>query len=243
MFGRKKDNAEQTDGKSGLVYAVLPSAGSSRRMAGPNKLLIDLCGKPVIRYTLEAFDACESIDGIVMACGREDIERYQELCREWNISKPVIVVEGGATRAHSVYNGVLGCPKGVSYVAIHDAARPFITPKLIAETVRIAQRDTAAAAAVPVKNSVKRVRNGKMVENIERDEIMAAQTPQTFDIDLIRAALKFVIEKGIPVTDDCGAAERIGQPTTIVMGDYNNIKITTEEDLILAERILRGKKV
>lgn len=242
MFGRRKKEAVQESGKEELVYAVLPSAGISKRMKGTNKLLLDLGGKPLICRTLEVFDACDIIDGIVLACGKDEIEKYRNLCREWGICKPVKIVAGGETRAHSVYQGVLACPSEVKYVAIHDAARPFVTPELIRETVLAAMRDTAAAAAVPVKESIKRVKGGKMVENIQRDSIVTVQTPQSFDIDLIRAALKFVIEKGIPVTDDCGAAECLGQPSTIVEGDYNNIKVTTVEDIILAEHIWRGRQ-
>ncbi|MGN1014210.1 MAG: 2-C-methyl-D-erythritol 4-phosphate cytidylyltransferase [Butyricicoccus sp.] len=237
MFGR--NTKEEPKGK--LVYAVLPAAGSSRRMGGTNKLLLELCGKPVMQCTLEAFDQCEQIDGIVLSCRKDDIPLYQELCRTWGISKPVLVVEGGESRAHSVYQGVLACPKEVGYVAIHDAARPLITPELIRKTVEAAKRDTAAALAVPVKDSIKRVKNGRMVENVDRDSIVAVQTPQAFDIDLIRAALCHVIQNNILVTDDCGAAEAIGQPTTIVQGDYNNIKITTVEDITVAEEVWKGR--
>ena len=236
MFGRK---ANKEKGK--LVYAVLPAAGSARRMGGTNKLLLELCGKPVIQCTLEAFDRCEQIDGIVLCCRKEEIQPYQERCRTWGISKPVMVVEGGESRAHSVYQGVLACPEQVGYVAIHDAARPFITPELIGKTVETAKRDTAAALAVPVKDSIKRIKDGRMVENVDRDSIVAVQTPQAFDIDLIRAALCHVLKNKIPVTDDCGAVEAIGQPSTIVQGDYNNIKITTVEDIAVAEQIWKGR--
>ena len=237
MFGKKK---KQTL-KGSLVYAVLPAAGTSSRMNGENKLMLDLCGKPVIRRTLEAFEACEVIDGIVISCREEQREDYHALYKAWGLTKPLITTVGGETREHSVYQGVLACPPEVGYVAIHDAARPFILPELIAKTVETARRDTAAALAVPVKDSIKRIQNGRMVEDVRRDSIVAAQTPQTFDIDLIRAALKHALESGIPMTDDIGAAETIGQPTTIIQGDYNNIKITTQEDLLMGERIIKER--
>lgn len=240
LFGRKKEKQAESSEKGEQVYAVIPAAGTSTRM-GQDKLMMEICGKPVLRYTLEAFDLCECIDGIILSCRASDIERYRELCREWGIKKPVTAVEGGETRAHSIYNGILKCSKSVGYVSIHDAARPFVTPELIKETVETAMRDTAAAPALPVTDSIKRVKNGRMVEDIKRDTIVAVQTPQSFDIDLIRAALKKAITEGVAITDDCGAAELIGQPTTIVKGDPNNIKLTTRSDILLAEKIVKGR--
>ena len=128
MIGKKKKETP----KGSLVYAVLPAAGTSSRMNGENKLMLDLCGKPVIRRTLEAFEACEVIDGIVISCREEQREDYHALYKAWGLTKPLITTAGGATREHSVYQGVLACPPEVGYVAIHDAARPFILPELIA---------------------------------------------------------------------------------------------------------------
>ena len=240
MFGRRKNPPEEPKGEQ--VYAVIPAAGVSSRMGGINKLMLKLDGKPVLRYTLEAFDGCECIDGIVLSCRHEDIEKYKNYCREWGISKPVIVTEGGDNRTKSVYNGVLACPKSAGFVAIHDGARPFVTSELIEKTVDTAKRDTAAAPALPVTDSIKRIKNGRMVENIQRDTIVAVQTPQCFDIDLIRAALSKAIDDDVPLTDDCGAAEILGQPTTIVEGLRDNIKITSKEDIEPAEKILRKRK-
>ncbi len=240
MFGRKK--AEPQKEKGTQVYAVLPAAGMSSRMGGINKLMLELDGKPVMRYTLEAFDACDCIDGIVIACRETEIENCRQLCADWNIHKPVIVTAGGETREHSVYQGILACPESVGYVAIHDAARPFITPELIQKTVEIAKRDTAAAPALPVTSSVKKVKDGRMVEDVKRDTIVAVQTPQCFDIDLIRAALCKTLGENLPMTDDCCAAELIGQPTTIVEGDPQNIKITTQADILLGEQIIKERK-
>jgi 2-C-methyl-D-erythritol 4-phosphate cytidylyltransferase len=239
MFGRKKDEKTTRGTK---VYAILPAAGSSRRMGGENKLLMKLDGKPVIRHTLEVFASCEEIDGIILVCREEERAQYDAYYKEWGLRKPMTTVTGGATRAHSVYCGVLACPSEVGYVVIHDAARPFIRSELIAKTVEVAREDTAAALAVPVKDSIKRIKNGRMVEDVRRDTIVAAQTPQTFAIDLIRAALQNAIQKNISVTDDIGALETIGQPTTIIEGDYNNIKITTREDILIGERILKERK-
>lgn len=237
MFGRKKRADSTENVERNKVYAVIPGAGSSRRMGGGNKLLLPIAGEPVLRRTLEAFALCEAIDGIVLSCRADQMDEYESLCSRWQVGKQIILTTGGVTRAESVYRGVLACPPDTAYVAIHDAARPFIRPELIAQTVETAKRDSAAALAVEVKDSIKRVKNGRMVENVERDSIVAVQTPQCFDIDLIRAALHRVVTENISVTDDCGAAELLGQPTTIVAGDYNNIKITTQEDIVLGEQI------
>ena len=149
---------------------------------------------------------------------------------------------GGATREHSVLQGVLACPKSVGYVAIHDAARPLVTQEIIIQAVEAAKQDSAAATAVPMKESIQRIQSGKMVENINRETIVAVQTPQCFDIDLIRAALTDALDKKLPLTDDCGAALALGQPSTMTEGSYENIKITTPEDILIGEAILKGRK-
>ena len=172
------------------------------------------------------------------------MHRYRlqtKLCKEWGIQKIKKMTEGGETREHSVLNGVLACDKNVGYVAIHDAARPLVTAEIITEAVETAMRDSAAAPAVAVKDSIQRIKNGKMMENVERESIIAVQTPQCFDIDLIRAALTKAIETDAKLTDDCGAVTALGQPISITTGSYENIKITTPEDVIMGEAILKGR--
>lgn len=237
-FFKKKSQDKQTE-RGEQVYAIIPAAGASRRMGG-NKLVMELGGQPILCRTLQIFDACDAIDGIILVCRKQDQNAYASLCADWNIGKVMQIVEGGSTRTHSVLNGVMACGKQVGYVAIHDAARPLVTDAIIRDTVQCAIRDSAAAPAVAVKDSIKRVKKGKMVENIDRDTIVAVQTPQCFDIDLIRAALTKAVETGLTLTDDCGAAEILGQPVSITNGSYENIKITTPEDIILGEAILRG---
>lgn len=225
------------------VYAVIPAAGSSNRMGGGDKLLMELDGVPVLCRTLRVFEETAAIDGIVIACREQDIEKYRTLAGQWSITKVKAVVAGGATREHSVLQGVLACPKTVGYVAIHDAARPLVTCGIVEQAVEAAKSDSAAAPAVPMKDSVQRIKNGKLVENIARETIVAVQTPQCFDIDLIRAALTDALEKNLPLTDDCGAALALGQPSTMTEGSYENIKITTPEDILLGEAILKGRKL
>lgn len=239
FFKKKPRDKQEERGKQ--VYAIIPAAGSSRRMGGGNKLVMELGGQPVLCRTLRIFDKCDVIDGIVLVCRRQDQNTYAALCADWGINKVMQIVEGGSSRTHSVLNGVLACGKQVGYVAIHDAARPLITEDIIRATVQCAMQDSAAAPAVAVKDSIKRVQKGKMVENVDRETIVAVQTPQCFDIDLIRAALTKAVDEMLPLTDDCGAVEAIGQPVSMTDGSYENIKITTPEDIILGEAILKGR--
>ena len=240
-FFKKMTQDKQPESNGEEVYAIIPAAGSSRRMGGENKLLMELDGQPVLCRTLRVFDACALIDGIILVCRKQDQAIYTELCNKWGIHKVKKMVEGGETREHSVLNGVLACDKNVGYVAIHDAARPLITDEIIREAVEIAMRDSAAAPGVAVKDSIQRINNGKMMENVERESIIAVQTPQCFDIDLIRAALTKAIDTDAKLTDDCGAVTAIGQPISMTTGSYENIKITTPEDVLIGEAILKGR--
>lgn len=240
---RKKKPQKVQEQRGKLVYAIIPAAGSSRRMGGSNKLVMEFGGQPVLCRTLQVFERCEIIDGIILVCRKQDQKIYAGLCADWNISKVMQIVEGGPSREHSVLNGILACNKQIGYVAIHDAARPLITGDIICKAVEAAKRDSAAAPGVRCKDSIQRMRKGKMVENIDRESIIAVQTPQCFDIDLIRAALTRAIDNNMQLTDDCGAVTAIGQPITITEGSYENIKITTPEDVILGEAILKGRKL
>ena len=229
---RKKtiQDKQQTRGKK--VYAIIPAAGSSQRMGGGNKLVMELHGQPILCRTLQVFEACQAIDGIVLVCRKQDQANYASLCADWNISKLHKIVEGGPTREHSVLNGILACEKDIGYVAIHDAARPLITEEIIAEAVEAAMRDSAAAPGVACKDSIQ----------VARESVIAVQTPQCFDIDLICAALTKALESGESLTDDCGAVTALGQPITITRGSYENIKITTLEDVVQGEAILKGRR-
>lgn len=239
LWKKKPQEAQEPRGK--LVYAIIPAAGSSRRMGGGNKLVMDLGGQPVLCRTLQVFEQCDAIDGIILVCRKQDQKIYAGLCADWKINKVMQIVEGGPSREHSVLNGILACGSQIGYVAIHDAARPLITEDIIRQAVETAKRDSAAAPGVHCKDSIQRIQKGRMVENIDRESIVAVQTPQCFDIDLIRAALTRAIEQEMKLTDDCGAVTAMGQPVTITAGSYENIKITTPEDVILGEAILKGR--
>jgi len=221
-----------------VCAAVVPAAGSSSRMKGTDKLFYEISGTPVLVHTLRKLQDCSCIEEIVIATREEMFDVVAKLCDEYNISKVSKIVSGGESRLHSVLSGVRALGKNVKYVAVHDAARPFVSEKVILQAIEAAAKTGAAAPAVSVKDTIKRARGGVVLETPARDELFAVQTPQVFDRDLLLGALSHAVEKKIPVTDDCSAVEAIGMSVHLTEGDYNNIKITTPDDFILAQAIL-----
>ncbi len=243
--GRKWGRCKKLDYR---VTAVLVAAGSSTRM-GFDKLSFDLGGETVLERSVRAFDECPEVDELVLVTGAsgENAERAAARCK-----KPVQLVRGGATRAESARNGVAAAHGAL--VAVHDAARPFVSGEVIAAVLKAAARCGAAAPAVPVKDTVKQAKGGSgktvpvgcMVEDTpDRSTLYAVQTPQCFDRAAYLAALDELDEldeaRARLVTDDCSLFELTGRPVELVQGDYANIKITTREDLPRAEN--GGKKM
>lgn len=205
------------------VSAVIVAAGASSRM-GFDKLSYAWQGRTVLQRSVEAFDAHPDITELVLVAGPTNLPRVQEAAA--NCRKPARVVPGGQTRAQSVRNGVaVACGE---ILAIHDAARPFVSARIIHETVAAARRTGAAAPAVPVKDTVKFAQNGVVESTPPRDALYAVQTPQCFQRGLYLRAL----EQGrADLTDDCQLVEAIGATVALTQGDYANYKITTREDL------------
>ena len=223
--------------------ALVAAAGSSTRMGGVNKMLEPLDGIPVLARTLMALQQAERIDEIVVATREEDLMEISGLCRTYGITKCTKVIRGGETRAHSVLLAALEASPGVKLLAVQDGARPLVTPEVIERTISAAVRCGAAAPAVPVKDTVKEVRDGGAVERtVDRTSLRAVQTPQVFDASLLKAALQDAVENRIPITDDCSAVERLGKVVFLVDGEEENLKITTPVDMILAEAILRARE-
>ena len=236
MFGLGKAKE-----KKEYVCAVIPAAGSSSRMGGENKLLLELGGIPVLVRTVFAFERCPLIDEIVLACREQDIVPYGKLLAAYGLTKVTSIVRGGSTRAESVLAGVRACPEQAALVAVHDGARPLVTEEIIAQAVRAAAETGAAAPVVPIKDSVKRVENGKILADVPRAGIAAVQTPQVFRRALLTQALSEAVQAGRAPTDDCGAVEALGADVCATTGSYENIKITTPEDLAIGEAILGGR--
>lgn len=226
----------------GRAAAVVAAAGSSSRMGGVNKLLLEIDGTPVIVHTLRALSAAPSIEAVILVCRSEDMAEFGRLCRQYELEKVVKIVRGGANRTQSVLRGVEEAGRDFAILAVHDGARPLVLPEQVEAVVEKARQTTAAALAVPVTDSVQRVEGGVAVENIDRATIWAMQTPQAFDRDLLFAALTRAVEEGAPVTDECGAVQALGTGVSIVEGSYQNRKITTPEDIWVAESILAERE-
>lgn len=216
--------------------AVIVAAGSASRMGGIDKVMAELGGEPMIRRTVRAFQNSDAITSIVIVTREDLIRPISALCRD--MDKVVAVVAGGSSRQESVHLGLNALPKGTKLAAVHDGARPMISWEVIDRTVRAANTYGAAAPAIPVKDTIKVVQGGLVKETPDRATLQAVQTPQVFDFDLLRGALKKAETDGAQVTDDCSAVERLGMKIKIVEGDERNLKVTTPLDLKIAELLL-----
>ncbi len=218
------------------VGAVIAAAGSSRRMDGIDKIFAALAGKPLLWHVLHVFQGCDAVDQMVVVLGEASVERGLRLVEESGFSKVTAVCAGGQRRQDSVAEGLKRL-ESCDWVVIHDGARPCLTVELIERGLGEAQQTGAAVAAVPLKETVKVVGAEGEIENTPRREsLWAAQTPQIFRFDLIAGAYRMVRQE---VTDDASLVETLGYKVRVYMGLYDNIKVTTPEDLALAETILR----
>ena len=224
------------------VCAVIVAAGSSRRMGGENKLLLPLDDAPVLAHTLSAFEKCAAIRDIVLVCRVQDILPYSDLARSFGISKLRTVTRGGDSRTASVLAGITAAPEDTGLVAVHDGARPLVSEAVITEAVYAAAEYGAAAPVVPVKDSIKRIQNGNIAADVPRDTLAAVQTPQVFDRALLTRALQTAARENRSFTDDCAAVEAMGQAVRATHGSYENIKITTPEDILVAEAFLHREE-
>lgn len=224
------------------VCAVIVAAGSSRRMGGENKLLLPLDDAPVLAHTLSAFEKCAAIRDIVLVCREQDILPYSDLARAFGISKLRTVTRGGDSRTASVLAGITAAPEDTGLVAVHDGARPLVSEAVITEAVYAAAEYGAAAPVVPVKDSIKRIQDGNIAADVPRDTLAAVQTPQVFDRALLTRALETAARDNRSFTDDCAAVEATGQAVRATHGSYENIKITTPEDILVAEAFLHREE-
>ena len=233
-FGSKKRRAVS-------CAAVIAAAGSSQRLGGVNKQFELVGGKPVLAHTLAAFEQCEQISEIIVVTREEDLARVCDICAAYSISKAGKIIVGGETRQDSVSNGVFAAAKSATLVAVHDGARPFVTQDIITSTIAAAKEHYAAAPAIPVTSTIKRAKNGIVTETVDRDGLFELQTPQIFAPEVIKAALTNAKNKAIAVTDDCAAVEQLGFRVRLTDGARDNIKLTTKDDFILAEAIIKAR--
>jgi 2-C-methyl-D-erythritol 4-phosphate cytidylyltransferase len=223
------------------VRALLPAAGQGTRMgSNGNKLLLQVRGKSILRYTVEAFDRSPNTDGIhvVVAPSEVDAVRHELFHRDWN--KPLEMVNGGARRQDSVYAGLQQLPP-CDFVIVHDAARPLVSEALIGEALRAAMQTGAATVALPMTDTCKEVSPDGMVRTtLDRRHLWAVQTPQVFRYDWLLEAHAQGAARALAVDDDAELVERMGHPVQVVAGDPRNLKITTPVDLLVMDAFLNA---
>ena len=220
----------------GYCGAVIVAAGNASRMGGIDKVMAKIQGEPMILRTARTFQNCDAIKEIVIVTRPDLILPIKELCAGFD--KVTAVVAGGKDRPASVRAGLSALSKKVKLAAIQDGARPLITRDVIDRTVRAAHAYGAAAPGVPVKDTIKVAKGGVVAYTPDRSTLQAIQTPQVFDVDLLRAALLKAGKENAAITDDCSAVENMGMSVKIVEGDERNIKVTTPMDLKIAEMLL-----
>ena len=225
--------------------AVVLAAGQGKRMGGTiQKQYMDLCGKPVLYYTLKAFEESEVIDQVILVSGKEEKDQVRESIVDfYGFQKVTQITEGGKERYDSVYQGLLACGD-CSYVFIHDGARPFITQEILARALKTVKEYKACVVGMPSKDTVKIADENQMIaETPKRSLVWTIQTPQVFSYPLIRAAYDKARKDNMEsITDDAMVAELYGNvKIPLIEGSYENIKITTPEDLLIAEKILEKR--
>lgn len=218
--------------------AIIVAAGISRRM-GFHKLAAELAGKPVLLWTIEAFDACESVDDLLIVVGEATREMVLEWAEEDLFKKPITISEGGAERHLSVHEGLKRLPDSADLVAVHDGARPLITSDQIARCIAKARECRAVASARPVTETLKRVDGrGVISGSVEREGAWIMETPQVFERALLCRAYDAVVREGLLVTDEVSAVQRVGAEVFVLDNPQPNLKITYPADLELAARLL-----
>lgn len=220
------------------VVAIVLAAGSGTRMKSEtNKHLLLLAGKPVIIHTLAAFERCAAVTAIVLVTSAENLTAYQALIAKYNLTKVVRLVLGGDTRQASAHNG-LRAAGDCDIVLLHDGARPLIAQREIEAVTHDAAEYGSAVLAVPAKDTTVCAREGFITAQLERSTLWQVQTPQGFKAAIIKDAYEAAVRDGVHSTDDTGLVTRLGGAVKITPGSYANIKITTPEDLIVAEALL-----
>lgn len=219
--------------------AVIVAAGRGERFGVASKCMASLAGRPLLTYSIDAAVAAQSIDAIVIVAGAHTRTAIEELVAGSDRKrKPLFIVNGGAERQHSVARGLAVTQPGVDVVVIHDAARPLVDAGLFDRCVSLACETGAAIVATPVVDTVKRVRDGRIVETVPRDDLWAAQTPQAFRRERLAAAFDTALARDRTFTDEAGLFEALGWAVEIVPGSASNIKITVPADLAVAEALL-----
>ena len=222
---------------SGIIVA----GGKSERMgADIDKAFLSLGTKPVVLYSLFAFEKCSDIDEVILVVRKDRIEAARQAVRMFGCNKVKKIVAGGTLRQKSVINGMKEVDKEADIVVVHDGARPCVSANLISQTVASAKQHGSGIAAVKITDTVKSVDKGMVIsETIDRSKLWLVQTPQAFKINLLKKALTFIVKKKIKVTDEASAVELVSKGVRLVAASFSNIKITTPDDLTFAAALMR----
>ena len=224
-----------------MVSVIFPAAGQGKRMqAGINKVLLTLGGEPILTRTLKTFSAVKEVGELIVVVAADEVAAVERQLQKVAGLKPFQVVAGGSERQYSIYNGLQHVAKQADVVLVHDAARPLVTVKTIQAVIDSARAQGGAIAAVPAKNTIKVVDTDGLVESTpSRSTLWEVQTPQGFRKDILLKANEQALQDDFLGTDDASLVERIGVPVAVVKSDYRNIKVTTPEDLLIAEAFLQ----
>lgn len=227
-----------------FVSVIIAAAGNSTRYGtGKSKQFLILDNTPVLIKSIQAFEEIDDVKEIIVTARKQDFEVIEDFIAQYGVRKVKHIVEGGDTRQDSIYAAVKKVDEKANLVAVHDGARPLIKRKVIESVIQKADEVDAAACAVPVKDTIKIIdSSGKIVTTPERDALRAVQTPQVFRLSLYKEAIEKAVSDGKQYTDDCQLVESMGYPVYLVDGDYENIKITTPDDLLVAEKFLSERR-
>lgn len=220
------------------ISVIIVCGGNSTRMGGVNKLLLPLGNTNVAGKSMLAFENCPEVNDIVVVCRECDRIPLEDTAKKLGITKLHAFAEGGATRQKSVFSGLKKISADTSLIAVHDGARPLVKPEHISAAAHDAEIFGGAVLGVPVKDTIKVVNDGLITDTPYRPSLYITQTPQIFKRRLYFEAVDFALEHDLDLTDDCQLAEAIGVKVCMTVGDYTNIKITTPEDIKIAELLL-----
>lgn len=217
-------------------FGVIVAAGRGKRFGGL-KQFVSVKNKPLLLYSIRTFELCPMVNGYVVVTNRSKVTFVNELLGRYGFRKLLAVIAGGKERMDSVEKGLLNLPER-GYVAIHDAARPLLKPAMLNQGFQTCRRHPAVAFGVPVFDTLKKVKNNKIVKTVDRSELVAIQTPQFFHLDLLRRAYAYARAKNLTATDDCELVEQLNISPQVIISPSLNIKVTTKEDLIVCRALL-----
>ncbi len=236
ISGKRTSNGVKT-------IAIITAAGKGKRMGSAiKKPYIILSGKPLLAHAVLPFERSKVINSIIILTAKGDEDFcLKKVVKRFGFKKVIKVIHGGKERQDSVMSGIMAAGNGWDMVVVHDGVRPFVTKEIIEKIVKSAGRYGAAILAAPVKDTIKRASSGFVKKTIKRDELWAVQTPQAFRFAMLKRAHELAKRQGFIGTDDSILVERLGCPVAMVNGLYDNIKITTPEDLAVGKAILRSR--